>query len=113
MIDKLTVLWTSDDEETALNMILMYLLKSNTNGWWKECNLITWGPSNKLLCSSKLVQEQVRACMEQGVKMYACQRCAEKYELVDQITNMGIELKLMGEPFTEFLKDETTRVITI
>ncbi len=42
-IKKLTILWTTDNVETALNMLLMYTLKSNTNRWWDECNLITWG----------------------------------------------------------------------
>ena len=113
MMDKLTILWTTDNEETALNMILMYTLKSNTNKWWKECNLITWGPSNKLLCSSNEVQELVRDIMKEGVKVMACQRCAERYGLVDQIKDMGIEVKLMGEPLTEFLQDENCRVISL
>ena len=113
MMDKLTIVWTTENEETALNMILMYTLKSNTNKWWKECNLITWGPSNKLLCTNKEVQELVQEIIKQGVKVMACQRCAEKYGLVDQIKEMGIEVKFMGEPFTEYLQDESYRVISI
>ena len=113
MYDKLTILWTTDNEETALNMILMYTLKANQNKWWKECNLITWGPSNKLLCSSPEVQELIRDIMKEGVKVMACQRCAERYGLVEQISNMGIEVKLMGEPFTEYLQDEGYRVISV
>ena len=113
MADKLAILWTTDNEETALNMILMYTLKSNQNKWWKECRLITWGPSNKLLCSSKEIQEMVREVMKEGVKVMACQRCAERYGLVDQLKGMGIEVKLMGEPLTEYLKDESYRVISL
>lgn len=113
MLDKLTILWTTDQEETALNMILMYTLKANTNQWWKECNLITWGPSNKLLCTSKAVQDMVQEIMQTGVKVMACQRCAERYGLVDQIRGMGIEVKLMGEPLTAILQDEGYRVISI
>jgi len=113
MIDKLTILWTTDNEETALNMILMYTLKSNQNKWWKECSLITWGPSNKLLFESHEVQTLVQEIMREGVRVMACQRCAERYGLVDRLKEMGIEVKLMGEPLTEFLKDESCRVITI
>ena len=113
MVDKLTILWTTDNEETALDMLLMYTLKSNTNKWWKECNLITWGPSNKLLCTSTEVQDMVQAIMKEGVKVMACQRCAEKYGLTDQLKGMGIEIKLMGEPFTDYLKDESYRVISL
>lgn len=113
MIKKLAILWTSEDLETALNMILMYTLKSNTNDWWEECNLITWGPSNRLLCQNKEVQEQVSQIMAAGVNVYACQRCAERYGLVDQLKALGVEVKLMGEPLTEYLQDPEYRVISV
>ncbi len=113
MVDKLAIVWITDNEEAALNMVLMYALKSNQKKWWKECRLITWGPSNKLVCSSEVVQEQIKQIQEAGVKVMACQRCAEQYGLVSQLTDMGIEVRLMGEPFTEYLKDESYRVVTI
>lgn len=112
-LDKLTILWTSADRETAVNMVLMYTLKANVNKWWKECNLITWGPSNKLLCEDPEVALFIRQIIEQGVKVYACQRCAEAYGIVDQLKEMGIEVKLMGEPLTGYLQDDSYRVITI
>ena len=111
--EKLTILWTTDNEDTALNMILMYTLKANENKWWKECNLITWGPSNKLLCQSQEVQDLLKQIMATGVKVYACQRCAERYGLVDQIKEMGIEVKLMGEPLTQYLQDDSCQVLSI
>jgi hypothetical protein len=113
MVDKLAIIWITDNEEAALNMVLMYTLKSNQNKWWKECRLVTWGPSNKLVCSSKEVQELIREIQGEGVKVMACQRCAERYGLTEQLKNLGIEVMLMGEPFTEYLKDESYRVITI
>jgi len=112
-IEKLTILWTTDDEETALNMILMYTMKANTNKWWKECNLITWGPSNKLLCQSPEVQVLMKQIMDAGVNVFACRRCAERYGLVEQIEGMGIEVKLMGEPLTKYLQDDSYRVLSI
>ena len=112
-IDKLTILWTTEDEETALNMILMYTLKSNINKWWKECNLITWGPSNKLVAESPEVQLMIRQIQEAGVKVYACKRCAEEYGIVAQLEKMGIEVKLMGEPLTKYLQDSTYRVLSV
>lgn len=112
-LEKLTILWTSEDEETAINMILMYTLKSNVNKWWKECNLITWGPSNKLLASNPEVQSMVRQIQEAGVKVYACKRCAEAYGIVKELESLGVEVKLMGEPLTGYLQDDTYRVLSI
>lgn len=113
MIDKLTILWTSGDEDIAINMVFMYVIKSNTNKWWKECNLITWGPSNKLLLQSKELQDLLREAMDLGVKVFACRRCAERYGIVEELEDLNIEVIYMGEPFTEYLKDESCRVITI
>ena len=113
MKDKLTILWTSDNVETALNMVLMYTLKSNANKWWKECNLITWGPSNKLLCENQEAQDMIKETMGEGVTVFACQRCAERYGLTEQLNAMGIEVKLMGEPLTSYLQDESYRVLSI
>lgn len=112
-IEKLAILWTTDNEETALNMLLMYTLKSNMNHWWKECNLITWGPSNKLVCENPEVQLFVKQIMEAGVKVFACKRCAEEYGLVSQLEEMGIEVKLMGETLTNYLQDESFRVLSV
>ncbi len=112
-IKKLTILWTTDNADTALNMLLMYTLKSNSNNWWEECNLITWGPSNKLLCENDEVKELVLQIMDAGVKVYACQRCAERYGLVEKLEEMGITVKLMGEPLTGYLQDSECRVITL
>ena len=112
-MDKLAILWTSENKETALNMVLMYTLKSNINKWWKTCSLITWGPSNQLVCKDPEVQEQIHLIMDAGVKVYACKRCAERSGLSDQLESLGIEVKLMGEPLTEFLQDDSCRVISI
>ena len=113
MIDKLTILWTSGDEDTALNMILMYTLKSASNRWWKECALITWGPSNLLATGNSRVRSELREIMAAGVKVYACRRCAERYGLIDELEAMGVTVQLMGETLTEHLKDPDRRVLSI
>lgn len=112
-IDKLAILWVSGDLETAKNMVLMYSLKSNSNKWWRECNIISWGPSNKLICENTEVQEVIKQIMDAGAKFYACRRCAEAYGLVEQLENLGIEVIFMGEPFTGYLQDSSYRVISI
>lgn len=112
-IEKLTILWTSGDEETAKNMLLMYTLKSNLNNWWKECNLITWGPSNKLICNSPEIQLIIKQIQDAGVGIFACKRCAEEYGIVQQLEDLGIEVKLMGEPFTGYLQDDSYRILSI
>lgn len=111
--EKLAILWVSGDREAALKMVLMYTLRSNSEKWWKECKLITWGPSNKLVAEDPDVKLMLTQIMDAGVKIEACKRCAEGYEVDETLEAMGIEVKLMGEPLTEYLKDPSWRVITI
>ena len=111
--DKLLILWTTDDKETAENMILMYTLKSNLNNWWKECHLVTWGPSNKLLVTDPEIQVMVNQIQETGVKLFACRRCAESYGIVDKLEALNAEVILMGEPLTQCLQDPSWRILTI
>ena len=111
--EKLIILWVTGDREAAMNMVLMYTLKSNSNQWWKECKLITWGPSNKLIAEDPEVCLMLTQIMDTGVKVEACKRCAEGYGIDDQLEAFGIDVKLMGEPLTEYLKDPSYRVITI
>lgn len=113
MIDKLTILWTSGDEDAARNMILMYTLKAASNRWWKECNLITWGPSNLLAAHNSAIRSELREIMAAGVQVYACRRCAERYGVIEELESLGITVQLMGEPLTEQLKDPDRRVISI
>ena len=112
-IEKLTILWTSDDRETALNMILMYALLSNQRKWWKECNLIAWGPSNRLLGEDSEVDLLVEQIIEAGVKVYACDKSAEYYGVSDYLTDLGIEVKKVGDLLTQYLQDDSYRIITI
>lgn len=111
--DKLIILWVSGDRETALNMVLMYALKANSNKWWKECKIISWGPSNRLVAEDPEVRLMLQQIMDTGVKVEACKRCLENLGLEEKLEEFGVDVRMMGEPFTEYLQDSTYRVITI
>ncbi len=113
MPDKLAILWTTGDKTTSLDMVLMYALKASSLRWWKEMHLITWGASNGLICKDSQVQEQLKLIQEQGVKVFACLRCAERAGLVDELKALDITVDYMGEPLTNYLKDESWKVLSI
>jgi len=109
--EKLIVLWTSADKEVALNMVFMYTLNSKKRQWWKEVDLIVWGPSAKLLTEDKELQDDILRMKEEGVILEACKTCADNYGVARQLEELGIDVKLMGMPLTEYLK-QGYRVIT-
>jgi len=110
-LDKLIVLWTSDDKEVALNMVFMYTLNAKKREWWKEVCLIIWGPSSKLLSEDLELQGYITQMKEVGVEIEACKKCADNYGVSSKLEELGIDVKFMGVPFTEYLKNEY-KVIT-
>jgi len=105
-LDKLVVLWTSGDKEVALNMVFMYTLNAKKREWYKEVCLIIWGPSSKLLSEDLELQEYITHMKEVGVKIEACKTCADIYGVSSKLEEFGIDVKLMGLPLTEYLKNE-------
>ena len=49
---------------------------------------------------------------EAGVKLMACKACADMYGVSNDLEKLGIEVKFMGQPLTEYLQNNDYRVIT-
>jgi hypothetical protein len=109
---KLMVVWTSADPDVADKVCLMYTHAAKTYGWFAEVHLVVWGPSQRLLVGDPTIQTKVKAMQEDGVVVEACVACATKLGLIDQIRELGYEVKGMGAPLTEALKDPDTEVLT-
>jgi hypothetical protein len=102
--DSLAVLWTSGDAEVAHKMCLMYTHRAKTQNWFDEVRLIVWGPSARNLAGDKKLQEKVKKMMADGVKVEACIACAKMYGVVENLQEMGIDVRGMGKPLTKYLK---------
>jgi len=112
--DDLVILWTSGDREVALKMVFMYALNSRRFKWgWKTVTLVVWGPSSKLLVEDRELQEYVGRLKEAGVKLLACKKCADLYGVSGGLRRLGFEVKYMGKPLTDYLRNDNIRVITI
>ncbi len=109
---KLMVVWTSADPDVADKVCLMYTHAAKKYGWFAEVRLVVWGPSQRLLAGDPALQAKVKAMQDDGVIVEACIACATKLDLVETIREMGIDVRGMGVPLTEALKDPETEVIT-
>ncbi|TDO89302.1 hypothetical protein DFR79_11255 [Halanaerobium saccharolyticum] len=105
--NSLVILWTSGDQEVAENMVFMYTINAKKQGWWQDVKFIVWGPSSKLLSENQELQKQVKDFIEAGIKVEACKACADRYNVADDLAELGIEVKYMGEPLTDYLKSES------
>jgi len=109
--EKLFVLWSSGDREVATKMVFMYTLNAKRKGWWNDISLIVWGPSAKLVSEDKELQAEIIKIKEAGVELMACKACSDLYGVSEDLEALGIDVKYMGEPLTQLLK-EGHKIIT-
>ncbi len=102
--DTLVVLWTSGDIEVAEKMVFMYVTAAKGAKWFDEVIFIVWGPSSKLLSENVKLQEGIKKMQEIGIRTEACVACARMYEVDDDLRDMGIDVKGMGGPLSDYLK---------
>lgn len=103
--NKLVVLWTSGDPEVAEKMAFMYTYNAKTQGWFDEVVLIVWGPSSKLAAENEMIQDYIKKMQEAGVKTEACLYCAKMYGVDEKLAELGIDVKGMGVPLSDYLKE--------
>jgi hypothetical protein len=101
---RLAVLWTTGDAEVADRACLMYTHAAHKQKWFDQVTLIVWGPSARLLAADQEMQAKVKAMMQDGVKVQACVACADSYGVSARLKELGIEVKGMGAPLTDMLK---------
>jgi len=102
--EKLAVLWVSGDRDVAEKSCLMYAHAAKRNGWFDEVVLIVWGSSSRLLAEDEALQEKVRAMKADGVILEACIACSNMLGVTEELKQLGIDVKGMGVPLTEYLK---------
>lgn len=105
-MDTLHILWTSRDKEVFLNMVGMYALNSKRLGWWKNVDLIIWGPSVQLATTDNQIQTELLEMKQAGVHIRACKDCADNYNASAKLEKLGVLVIYMGEPLTEILKSD-------
>jgi len=105
--DRLVILWTSGDKEVAEKMVFMYTINAKKYEWWQDIKFIVWGPSAKLLSEDQKLQEKIKEFIAAGIEVEACKACAEMYGAADHLSELGIDVKYMGEPLTNYLKSES------
>ncbi len=102
--DHLVVVWSSGDREVALKMVFMYTYNAKRKEWWDDVTLIVWGPSAKLIAEDEELKEYVLKMKDAGVRLEACKACADMYKVSGHLEALGIDVKYMGKPLTEYIK---------
>jgi len=104
-MDKLNILWTTDNKEVFLNMLSMYAINSKKEEWWKNVNLIIWGPSARLTGEDSEIQTEIFEMLNNGITIEACKDCCDNYGVTEKLEMFGIHMHYMGKPLTDYIKN--------
>ncbi len=110
-MERLNILWTTNDKDTFKHMISMYSLNSLKSGWWDEINIIIWGGSTRLSGEDTEVQKGLQKLLKNGVTIEACKACADKMKVSDTLKDLGVDVKYMSA-LTGYIKG-TDKLLTI
>lgn len=102
------ILWTTDNKETAMNMVCLYAHNAKKLGWIENVQILIWGASQKLISEDKEIQEKVKAMIKDGVEIIACQKCAENLGVVDELKSCEMQIYYTGELLSSWIKSGET-----
>ena len=101
---RLAVIWSSGDPDVAHRVCFMYTDNAKKQQWFDQVVLIVWGPSARLLAGDKDLQAKIKTMQDDGVLVQACQACTDSYGVTEQLRKLGIDVKYMGKPLTDYIK---------
>ncbi|MEG2174512.1 MAG: DsrE family protein [Oscillospiraceae bacterium] len=102
--DRLVIVWLSVDKQAALDMAMLYARDGLLQGWWKQVELILWGPSVEMAAENDAIQQELSILRNIGVTVSACLACAVRYGVTSRLGELGLDVRGMGESLTEYLK---------
>ena len=111
-MDKLNILWTTDNKDNVFNMLTMYAINSKRRNWWQQVNVIIWGASAKLAGNDPQVQTEIIEMLHEGITIEACKDCCDRFDISEKLEKLGVTVRYMGQSLTEYIKSGE-KILTI
>ena len=104
-ISKLFLIITSGDSQVIKDVALMYVPNAPKYGWMDEVILIFWGPAQKTILEDTELKEYVKELVSTDkLSIWACKGCSDRYSVSDNLEELGITVKYVGEDVSNMLK---------
>lgn len=103
MSRNLKILWTTDNKETALHMVCLYAHNALLKGWMDQVEILVWGASQRLIAEDLDVKAKVQMMINDGIKVYACLKCADSMEVTQDLEACDIDVHYTGELLSSWL----------
>lgn len=112
--ENLLIIISTDNVDSIMKFPLLYGGVSIPRGYWKRVHVMFWGASILRAKDNETVRQKVVDMQKDGVEFSSCIVCAEEYDAVKQLEEIGIVCNHTGELLTEALKnDKSWAMMTI
>ncbi|QZE13181.1 hypothetical protein K4L44_11340 [Halosquirtibacter laminarini] len=98
--EELTILWTTDNANTAINFISMYSGFANSRKFFSKVNIIIWGRANELIKDNDEIHKTIKGMLKSGIKVKACRACSDKMGTTKILEELGVEVDYLGNELT-------------
>ena len=105
-MNKLLMVWSTEEVEVAKKMVLLYSSVILPRGYWDEAHLMIWGPSARALAENEELQVMLNTVQESGVETSACVVCSDDYGVSGKLESLGVKTIHTGEFLTHALQNE-------
>jgi len=99
------ILWTTDNKDTAINMICLYAHNAKLKGWMENVQILVWGASQTLISQDEELQAKVKAMIADGVEIIACKKCAQDLGVADTLEACDMQIYFTGELLSSWIKE--------
>lgn len=104
--ENLLIVISTDNVDSIMKFPLLYGGVSIPRGYWKRVHIMFWGASIQVAKLNEAVQQKVKEMMRDGVEFSSCIVCAQEYDAVEVLEEVGIVCNHTGELLTTALKED-------
>ncbi|MBT3280325.1 MAG: DsrE family protein [Campylobacteraceae bacterium] len=112
--ENLLIVISTPNKDSIMKFPLLYGGVSIPRGYWERVHVMFWGASIQTVQNEIIIREKVQEMQKDGVEFSSCIVCAEEYNAVKYLEDIGIICNHTGELLTTALKnDDTWAMLTI
>ena len=112
MKKELLIHWTTDNYDTAMNMVLLYAYNAKKKELWDEITLLVWGASQNLLRDNKNISKKVIELQEVDIRVVACEHCASEQGTKEALVACNVDVFSTGKLLTQWLQSKKS-ILTV
>lgn len=111
--ENLLIVIATDNKDSIMKLPLLYGGVALPREYWKRVHIMFWGASIQRAVDTKQIRQKVIDMQKDGVEFSSCIVCAQEYDAVVALEEIGIECNHTGELLTTALKSESWAVMNV